>query len=395
MKIKKLPILLIASLTLLIVVSTIVNAQSCEVDNVKQSLRKVLYLHFVQPQDNPLTLSEVVDLLAFYLSYRDEGTPTVDCSVTGAKSDRKIEELVNEASGSPNVIPTCIDGTAYGECSNTKPKYCYAGSLMEKCGTCGCTTGTCSSTGECATLTTSGNITCAPSWQCTTWSQCTNSTQIRTCTDYDSCGTTAGKPIQLQTCTTNQTQTTCSWTANGICPAGCAAGSDADCCTQAGKYVLTAHFPPNSCETGCYNNNYTNGTTACTPCDDINGYVADGACPNWCSAGNDLDCCTNLGKCWFDGYGCYDCANPPGTCSWTANGICPAGCAAGSDADCCTQAGKYVLMANLGDSPSSCAPGCYSRNYTSGTTPCLSCSGAASDGACPNWCSAGSDADCS
>ncbi len=66
----------------------------------------------------------------------------------------------------------------------------------------------------------------------------------------------------------------------------------------------------------------------------------NGVCPSGCLAGSDYDCCTQSGKCWFSGFGCYDCNNPPGQCSTTANGVCPSGCSAGSDADCCSNAGK-------------------------------------------------------
>lgn len=34
--------------------------------------------------------------------------------------------------------PKCSDGTLYGQCSATKPKYCDNGSLVDKCSSCGC-----------------------------------------------------------------------------------------------------------------------------------------------------------------------------------------------------------------------------------------------------------------
>ena len=36
---------------------------------------------------------------------------------------------------------SCSDGTLYGECSSTKPKYCENGTLINKAGTCGCPSG--------------------------------------------------------------------------------------------------------------------------------------------------------------------------------------------------------------------------------------------------------------
>jgi len=32
----------------------------------------------------------------------------------------------------------------------------------------------------------------------------------------------------------------------------------------------------------------------------------DNICPAWCSAGSDYDCCIQAGKVWADGRGCYD-----------------------------------------------------------------------------------------
>lgn len=46
---------------------------------------------------------------------------------------------------------------------------------------------------------------CSPNWSCTSWSTCINGTQTRTCTETN-CNTTAGKPIEQQTC--NLTQVT-------------------------------------------------------------------------------------------------------------------------------------------------------------------------------------------
>ncbi len=45
---------------------------------------------------------------------------------------------------------SCSDGTAYGECSATLPKYCSAGTLVDNCSGCGCSAGqNCSQTGAC------------------------------------------------------------------------------------------------------------------------------------------------------------------------------------------------------------------------------------------------------
>jgi PGF-pre-PGF domain-containing protein len=49
---------------------------------------------------------------------------------------------------------------------------------------------------------------CTESWSCTDWSTCANSQQTRTCTDTNSCGTTASKPSESQSCTVNKAETT-------------------------------------------------------------------------------------------------------------------------------------------------------------------------------------------
>ncbi len=44
----------------------------------------------------------------------------------------------------------CSDGTSYGECSSTKPKYCDNGNLINNCQVCGCLSGqTCETNGSC------------------------------------------------------------------------------------------------------------------------------------------------------------------------------------------------------------------------------------------------------
>lgn len=43
--------------------------------------------------------------------------------------------------------------------------------------------------------------TCTPNWQCSGFGACVNGTQVQTCTDTNSCGTTANKPSESQSCT--------------------------------------------------------------------------------------------------------------------------------------------------------------------------------------------------
>jgi len=46
-----------------------------------------------------------------------------------------------------------------------------------------------------------GGISCTPVWQCTAWTKCSQAeTQTRACTDKNNCGTTTGKPVEIQKC---------------------------------------------------------------------------------------------------------------------------------------------------------------------------------------------------
>ena len=60
------------------------------------------------------------------------------CSLCGCSDGR----ICNTATGScytQTLLPeTCVDGTAYGECSVNKPLFCDEGILRNNCGTCGC-----------------------------------------------------------------------------------------------------------------------------------------------------------------------------------------------------------------------------------------------------------------
>src|SRR3989338_8454788 len=137
-------------------------AQVCEVARTKEVLRKNLYLHLTS-SSSPLALSEVRDLLIFYLS-TNPNSITVDCSALGSNSGHSLSSIVDSGEGAPNVIPACSDGTKYGECSAAKPRYCYGGSLINKCNSCGCPSGNSCSNNNCNPA--GGNITCFTDLDC-------------------------------------------------------------------------------------------------------------------------------------------------------------------------------------------------------------------------------------
>lgn len=139
-------------------------AQVCEVVKIKDILRKILYLHFIGEIPGSLTPSEVKDLLVFYLSINAQNL-TADCSALGANSNRPIFDMMDIGETLQDKIPSCADGTKYGECSKFRPAYCYAGAIYSKCDLCGCPVNSvCGKSGKCET--SGQNITCFKDVDC-------------------------------------------------------------------------------------------------------------------------------------------------------------------------------------------------------------------------------------
>ncbi|MBU2634029.1 MAG: PKD domain-containing protein [Nanoarchaeota archaeon] len=46
----------------------------------------------------------------------------------------------------------------------------------------------------------SGGDDCGTQWSCTYWGSCSENVQTRTCTDFNNCGITEGKPLEIQSC---------------------------------------------------------------------------------------------------------------------------------------------------------------------------------------------------
>jgi hypothetical protein len=136
----------------------------CEVDKIKQSLRKMLYNFYSNPNSVSFTIVDVKDLLLFYLSI-DSNQVTTDCSVLGTKSNKAIFDIINIGNNVTDNIPKCSDGTNYGQCTAKKPKYCYAGAIYEKCGICGCPENSvCGKSNKCERVTQ--NIECHKDIDC-------------------------------------------------------------------------------------------------------------------------------------------------------------------------------------------------------------------------------------
>jgi hypothetical protein len=97
---------------------------------------------------------------------------------------------------------TVTESCAYGQtsctvcsssCQNAAGAVSYCGDSKcnsgETCTSCVCDCGACS---------------CSPNWVCSDWSACASGQQTRTCTDSNSCGTTAGKPAVTHGCSANE-----------------------------------------------------------------------------------------------------------------------------------------------------------------------------------------------
>jgi len=138
----KLKIIFIIAILLLSIHA--VAAQNCETAIIKSALRKALFDYFDNPPSAQMSVEKLRDLLNFYLTIPDQNI-IVNCAVQGGETGIKMHSIVNEADRVVTEFPPCVDGTIYGECSDTRPQYCYSGELLDKCSICGCPAGlTCS-----------------------------------------------------------------------------------------------------------------------------------------------------------------------------------------------------------------------------------------------------------
>src|SRR3989344_1702260 len=141
--------ILLIFLILILLTLPFAAAETCQVSKIKQNLRKALYEYFNSPQAARLALGNIQDLLNFYLAIQP-GQTQVNCDGIGQISGEIFARIIQDANNITVTIPTCSDGTEFGECSSTLPKYCYNGDLINKCQTCGCATGSCLSDGSCS-----------------------------------------------------------------------------------------------------------------------------------------------------------------------------------------------------------------------------------------------------
>jgi hypothetical protein len=130
MKFSKTAFIFAASLSLVLLTSSLAFAQTCDMGQTKGALRKALYEYFGNPSTSTLTSDQIRALLEFYIS--------IPTGQSQASCDASISSSVQSASNINKSVPLCPDGTEYGACSQSKPLMCYSGSLVSKCGICGC-----------------------------------------------------------------------------------------------------------------------------------------------------------------------------------------------------------------------------------------------------------------
>ena len=111
----------------------------------------------------------------------------------------------DECSPSGSVQTSCVSSTMLQSrsCGNYDSDSCLEWSEWDSLS---CETGKVCKNAQCVSPI------CTENWVCNEWSKCLTGTQTRTCTDSNACGTTANKPIELQTCTICSENWKCDWT---------------------------------------------------------------------------------------------------------------------------------------------------------------------------------------
>jgi len=124
------------------------------------------------------------------------------------------------------------------------------------------------------------DLVCSESWTCGSWSTCSNSLQTRTCTDANSCGSTAQKPAVSQSCTApvcSESWSCGSWST-------CSNSQQTRSCTDANNCGTTVSKPSaqqtcqNQCQeswscadwSACQNGQQTRGCTDLNNCGTVN-----------------------------------------------------------------------------------------------------------------------------
>lgn len=151
-------------------------------EQFKSQMKRGLYDYLQNPDASSLTLYELKDLIVLFLT---EDISTINCNdYIGTESGIPMDYVIQKTANIVTKVPTCSDGTEYGECSSKRPRFCYSGYLKQMCSgpdkiygnadDCGCpdyeaceTDGTCRamniscfSDNDCGTSTALGSAYC-------------------------------------------------------------------------------------------------------------------------------------------------------------------------------------------------------------------------------------------
>lgn len=120
----------------------------------------------------------------------------------------------------PNVHPGAAEACngVDDDCDGTTDEGC-GGAGGGRRGGIHCGDGECNGIETCETCEEDCGVCCEPSWSCSGWSECSSEgIQTRTCADENECGTSQGKPSEIQACTyTPEEGTQERGCGNGVC----------------------------------------------------------------------------------------------------------------------------------------------------------------------------------
>ena len=88
------------------------NTQTCSSADIKEALRKALFVHFYYPNDAQMSVNEIKDFIHFYIS-TNTSQITVDCSGIGPFSGKPYFLMLGTALQITRDVPKCTDGTYY------------------------------------------------------------------------------------------------------------------------------------------------------------------------------------------------------------------------------------------------------------------------------------------
>jgi len=255
--------------------------------------------------------------------YCNNGTLADNCAICGCQAGYSCNSSNNAC-----YLPTCSDGTGYGQCSATRPKFCSNGTLVDNCPYCGCPSGqSCNPTNNVCYVPACSDGTLYGLCSVTKPKYCDNGNLVDKCA---SCGCPSG-----QSC--NSTSNTCYLPI--VPPQNCSDGTaHGQCSVTKPKYCNNGTLVNNCSSCGCPSSQSCNSTSnACyvPTCSDGTLYNQCSVTkPNYCSNGVLISNCPLCGcptgqSCNSSNNACYvpTCSDGTlyGQCSVTKPNYCSNG----------------------------------------------------------------------